>query len=188
MKVGIQLIQFAPHILAELNGIQGEALIRPLGLHLKGTGSGQLVVQELVTCSHNGILVLLAGPGQRQAHNAEHLLQGLKGALHVALVILGLHIGGGLAGIDFKLAVGPQTPVDIGLKLILKAAAVKALQHHLSQLQQDDLIHNTVSLSPVFLRQLCGAAQNRAYHLFTHAALRRFPLDQLLYFTCFPPR
>ena len=149
LQVGVQFVQFAPHILAELDGVHGETLVRPLGFHLEGAGGGQLVVQELLTGGHDGVLVLLAGAGQGQAHDAEYLLQGLKGALHVAVVALGLHIGGGLAGVDLELAVGPQAAVDVGLQLVLEAAAVQALQHHLPQLQQDDLVHSMLSLRPI---------------------------------------
>lgn len=129
LQIVIGLVELAAHILAELDGGHGEGLVRPLGLHLEGFGGAQLGIQEFFGGGQNGVLVLLTGPGQRQARDAEHLLQGLVGPQHVAAVVLGFHIGGRLAGVHPELAVGVEAAVDVGLELVLKAAAVQTLQH-----------------------------------------------------------
>ena len=135
-------MKLTAHILAELDGGHGEGLIGPLGLYLKGAGGAELVIQKLLSTGQNGVLVLLTGAGQGDAHNAEDLGQCLVGALHVTGVVLGLHIGGGLTGIHLKLAKGVEAAVDVGLQFILKAAAVQALEDQLTQLEQNDLVHN----------------------------------------------
>ena len=48
LKVGVELVQLAAHILAELDRRHGEGLVRPAGLHLKGAGGAQPVIQILV--------------------------------------------------------------------------------------------------------------------------------------------
>ena len=127
LQVVVGLVELAPHVLAELNGGHGEGLVRPLGLHLKGSGGTQFRIQEFFGGGQDSVLVLLTGPGQGQAHDAEDLLQGLIGPQHIAAVVLGLHIGGRLAGVHPELAVGVEAAVDVGLELVLKAAAVQAL-------------------------------------------------------------
>ena len=133
-QIGVQLVQLAPHILAELDGGHGEGLVRPLGLHLEGAGSGQPVVQILLAGAKNGVLVLVTGPGPAETHHAKDLFHGFPGTVHVAVLVHGLHIGGGLAGVHPKLAQTVETAVDIGLELVFKAAAVQSLQNQLSQL------------------------------------------------------
>ena len=108
-------MELAAHILAELDGGHGEGFIRPLGLYLEGPGGPELLVQKVPGTGQDGVLVLLAGAGQGQPRDAEHLGQGLVSAPHIAAVILGLHIGGGLPGIHPELAVGVEAAVDVGL-------------------------------------------------------------------------
>ena len=141
LQIGVELVQLAPHILAELDRGHGEGLIRPLGLHLESAGGGQLAVQVLPGGGQDGVLILLAGPGPAETHHTEHLRQRLPGPVHVTLAGHGLHIGGGLAGVYPELAQVVQPAVDIGLQLILKAAAVQALEDHLPQLEEDHFVH-----------------------------------------------
>ncbi len=89
LQIGVQVVQLSPHILAELDGGHGEGLVRPLGLHLKGAGDGQLVPQVFPGGGQNGVLVLVTGPGPGQTHHAEHLFQGLPGPVHVAASLMG---------------------------------------------------------------------------------------------------
>ncbi len=122
LQVVVGLVELTPHILADLDGGHGEGFIGPLGLHLEGAGGAELVIQKFLGAGQNGVLVLVAGTGQRDAHNAEHLGEGLVGAFHIAGIVLGLHIGGGLAGVHPELSVGVEAAVDVRLEFILKAA------------------------------------------------------------------
>ena len=67
------------------------------------------------------------------------LAAGLGDGVHVAVGLQGLHIDGALAGIDLEAAAGADAAADVGQQLVLKALAVQSLQHHLAQLQQQDL-------------------------------------------------
>ena len=142
LQIGVELVQLAAHVLAELNRGHGEGLIRPLGLHLEGAGGGQLVIQIFPGGGKDGVLVLLTGPSPAETHHAEHAGQRLPGPVHVTCVGHGLHIGGGLAGVHPELAQIVQPAVDVGLELVLKAAAVQALEDHLPQLEEDHFVHN----------------------------------------------
>ena len=141
LQVVIGLMELPAHILAELDGGHGEGLVRPLGLHLKGAGGAELVVQKFLGAGQDGVLVLPAGAGQGQTHDAEHVLQGLIGPLHIAALAYGLHVGGRLPGVHPELAEGTETAVEVGLELVLEAAAVEPLEDHLTQLEQNDFVH-----------------------------------------------
>ena len=140
-QIGIALVQLASHILTELDGGHRKGLIRPLRLYLEGPGGAELVPQKLLGGGQDRVLVLLAGPGQRQAHDAEYFFQGLVGPRHVAGILHRLHIGGGLAGVDPELAEGVEAAVQIGLQFVLEAAAVEAFEDQLSQLEQNNFVH-----------------------------------------------
>ena len=141
LQVVIGLMELPAHILAELDGGHGEGLVRPAGLYLKGAGGAELVVQKFLGAGQDGVLVLPAGAGQGQTHDAEHVLQGLIGPLHIAALAYGLHVGGRLPGVHPELAEGTETAVEVGLELVLEAAAVEPLEDHLTQLEQNDFVH-----------------------------------------------
>ena len=163
-QVGEAVVELAAHILGQLDGGHGEALVRPLALHLEGSGGAQLVPQVVHGALHNGVPVLGAGPGPAYAHRAEQLAHGGPGALEVEGIVQRLHIGGGLAGVDLEGAVFLQPPLGVAHHFLLKAPAVEALEHHLSLLEQDDLFHTRPLLStsdvPLFYRD--GGAVSRA--------------------------
>ena len=69
------------------------------------------------------------------------MLQGLIGPLHIAALAYGLHVGGRLPGVHPELAEGTETAVEVGLELVLEAAAVEPLEDHLTQLEQNDFVH-----------------------------------------------
>ena len=104
-------------------------------------GGAELVVQKFLGAGQDGVLVLPAGAGQGQTHDAEHVLQGLIGPLHIAALAYGLHVGGRLPGVHPELAEGTETAVEVGLELVLEAAAVEPLEDHLAQLEQNDFVH-----------------------------------------------
>jgi len=141
LQVGIELVQLPAHILGELDGGHGEGLVGPLGLHLEGPGGGEPVPQVFLGGLEHGVLVLGARPGPGEAHHAEETLHGLIGPVQIAGILLGLHIQGGLLGVHPELAEGPQAALGVSDELVLKAAAVEALEHDLAQLEQNDFIH-----------------------------------------------
>ena len=83
-------------------------------------------------------MIYLSGPGH--GGNAEHLAAGVPGGLHIAVLSLGLHVDGALADIDLEAAVVAQAAADVAHQLVLKGPAVEALQDHLSQLEQENLL------------------------------------------------
>ena len=137
MRIGI--VDHAAHILAQLDGGHGEALVRPLGLHLEGFGRHELVMEIGGRRLKEGILVLLAGLGAAQARHAEHRLNGRPGALQIAGCLQRLHIHRGLPGIDAEAAILVDAAADIGGQPILELAAVQPLQDDLAHLEQKDL-------------------------------------------------
>ena len=142
-----KLAQLAAYILGDLDGVHGELLIRPAAFHLEGSGSGKLIRQIGLGSLHNSVHGLVAGDSSGHRHHAEDLAGRLVGSLHVAGFRLRLHIDGALADIDLEAAAGLHPAADVADQLILKAAAVQALQHHLAQLQQQHfvLIHSVSS-------------------------------------------
>ena len=140
LDVGEGLVELPPHVLGELDGGQGEGLVRPLGLHLKGPGGHQVVVEVGLGGFEDGLGGLFAGLGPGQAHHPEQAGEGGEGPVHVAPGLLGLHVGDGLAGVDAELAVLLQPAAGVAHEPLLKGAAVEALEDHLSHLEQKDLI------------------------------------------------
>ena len=143
-----ELPQLAAYILGDLDGVHGELLVCPAALHLEGSGLGKFIRQIGLGGLHNGVHLLGARDGAGHRHDAEHLTGSLEGGLHVAVLGLRLHIDSALANVDLEAAAGLHPAADIAHQLILKAAAVQALQHHLAQLQKQDLVvvHNQSSV------------------------------------------
>ena len=129
-----ELPQLAAYILGDLNGVHGEPLVCPAALHLEGSGLGKFIRQIGLGGLRNGVHLLGARDGAGHRHDAEHLTGSLEGGLHVAVLGLRLHIDSALANVDLEAAAGLHPAADIAYQLILKAAAVQALQHHLAQL------------------------------------------------------
>ena len=132
-------VEKAPHLLGELDGVQGEALVRPLALHLEVTGLRELRGQVDLGGLHDGGDALLAGDGPDHADDAENLGAGVVDGVHIRDAALRLHIDGALAGVDAEGAQGPEAAGHVGHELILKMAAVEPLEHHLAQLQEEEL-------------------------------------------------
>ena len=138
-QVGEGVLKLAAHPLAELDGGHGEALVRPLGLHLEAVGGGEGLLEIGPGGLEDGFLILAAGQGPGHGDDAEDPAAGGVGRLHVALVRQGLHIDGTLLGVDVELAAPADPAADVGNELVLKAAAVEALEDHLAQLQKQHL-------------------------------------------------
>ena len=138
--MGEPLGKLAAHGLAELDGGHGEELVGPLALHLEAAGSGKVVGEVGHGGLHDGLHGLFAGDGPGHGGHAEHLAAGGKGALHVALVILRLHVDGALAHQHPEIAEAADAAADVVHELVLEGFAVEALQDHLAQLQKEDLI------------------------------------------------
>ena len=135
-----KLRQLAADILGNLNRIHGELLVRSSALHLKRLGFCKFIRKIGLGGLHNGVHSFVAGHGPGHGHNAEDLPRRLIGGLHVAFLRLRLHINGALADIDLKAAAVLHAAADVAHQLILKAAAVQALEHHLAQLQKQHFI------------------------------------------------
>ena len=147
LQVGILVVEQAAHVLADLHAVHGEFLVRPLGLHLEGPGRLELGAQVVSGAVEDGVLVLGAGAGPGGGHNAEHLPAGGVGPVQIAVLLLGLHVDGALLGVDPEAAAAGQAAADVAGQLVLKGAAVEALEDHLAQLQQNNLIHGGSFLS-----------------------------------------
>ena len=128
------VVQLPADVLAELHARQGEGLVGTAGLHLEAFGVQHLVPEIGFGKLHNGVLVLFAGGGTGDGHNAEDLLQLFKGGVHVGVLLRPLHIDGGLEDIGPEFADAAQTPADIAEQLLLEAPAVEALENDLADL------------------------------------------------------
>ena len=139
-----------PYILGDLHAVHGELLVGALGLHLEAFGAAQLAVQVRLGAVQDGVLVLLAGPGPGDGDDAEDLLAGGVGLVHVAAVGLGLHIDGALPGVYLKFAAVLEAAADIAHELVLEGVAVEALEDHLPQLEENDVVHMESVPFPLF--------------------------------------
>ena len=122
-------------LLGQLDGGQGEALVRPLGLHLEGLGTVQVVPQIVFDSGKNRIQVLLAGAAAAQAHHAENGAAGFPCSVHVRFLVHRLYVHRGLEDIHVKIAILLHAAADVLPQLVLKLALVRALQDDLAQLQ-----------------------------------------------------
>ena len=141
LQVGIGLGDAAADLLGDLDGVEREALVRPLGFHLEAFGGQQVVVQKFLNGCKYGIQVLHAGAAAAQGHHAEDVVAGVPGPVHVTVVALGLHKHRGLDDADPELAEGPHPAVDVLLELVFKLPAVLSLQDDLAQLEQKMFVH-----------------------------------------------
>ena len=73
--------------------------------------------------------------------DAEDLLAGGVGGGEVALVVYRLNINGTLLGVDAEIAALRRAAAQVSDQLVLKAAAVEALEDHLAELAQDHFTH-----------------------------------------------
>ena len=144
LQMGIGVVEQTAYVLADLHAVHGEMLVRPFRLHLEGPGGPERSVQIVLGAVENGVLVLGTGAGPA----------GGEGALQVAVLILGLHVNRTLLGVNVEAAVVLEPAADVGIELVLEAPAVEALEDHLAQLQQNDLVHKIIFLSWGFSARL----------------------------------
>ena len=125
--------QVAPHLGGDLRGLEGELLVAALALHLKGRGLFQGFLQVLPGLLLDLPQVLFADPGPGHPHHAEDLAAALLRQVHVAQVVLGLHVDGGLPGGHGKLPRGAHPPPDVLHQGVLELPPVQPLQGDLAQ-------------------------------------------------------
>ena len=154
LQMGIGVVEQTAYVLADLHAVHGEMLVRPFRLHLEGPGGPERSVQIVLGAVENGVLVLGTGAGPCGGDDAEYLPAGGEGALQVAVLILGLHVNRTLLGVNVEAAVVLEPAADVGIELVLEAPAVEALEDHLAQLQQNDLVHKIIFLSWGFSARL----------------------------------
>ena len=142
LQVGEGILEVAAHRLGQLDGGHRKGLVRALGLHLEGLGGIELVCQIGLGGVPHGLYRLFAGVAAGQPHHAKEVLHGGVGSVHVAGLVQGLHIDGGLAGVDVELPEGLEPPPRVVHQLFLKAAAVGSLEDDLAQFQQDGFFHD----------------------------------------------
>ena len=144
LQMGIRIVEQAAHILGNFHAVHREMLVRPFGLYLEGPGGAQFGVQVILRTVENSVLVLGTGQGAGNGNRAEHLPAGPISPIQVTGVALRLHINCALLGVHPEAAIVGQTAADIAVQLVLKGAAVQALEHHLAQLHKNDIVHDIV--------------------------------------------
>ena len=152
--VGEGLGKLTAHILAQLDAGHGEGLVAALGLNLEALCAEHILAQILLGKGHDGVLVLFAGGGADDGNDAEDLTQNLHGGVHIGAVVLALNVDGRLEAVYLEFADLFQTAADVGLKLLLKSAAVQALEHQLAQLNKYDVVH---IILPLVLHKIVGS-------------------------------
>ena len=139
--LGICLRQPSADFLRNLDGVQGKALVRPLGFHLKGLGAGDIIPQIVLAGGKNRVQILLAAPAPAPGNDAEHPAAGLPGPVQIAVLVFRFHIYRGLEQPNLKLAIGLQSPAQIAVELALKAGPVQPLQDDFTHFQEKHFIH-----------------------------------------------
>ena len=134
LHIGMSLCQSTTDLLRELDGIQGEALVGALGLHLEGLGAIQLLAQIIFNRLKNGIHILFAGTAAAQTHHTENAPASFPCAIHIALLIHRLHIQSGLHQIHVEFAISLHTAANVLAQTAFKLALIGALQDDLAQL------------------------------------------------------
>ena len=131
---GVGFRQPSADFLGQLDGGQGEALVRAFGLHLEGLGTVQIVPQVIFDGGKDRVQVFLAGAAAAQAHHAENGAAGFPRSIHVRFLVHRLHVHRGLENIHVKIAVLLHAAADILPQFVLKLALIRALQDDLAQL------------------------------------------------------
>ena len=144
MRIGRQ--QSAAHVTGDFRGFQREFFVRPLGLAAEGGRALHGFLQIFHGCGADIFHVFLADGGPADGDHAKHLAANLQRGLD-GRALLGLHIEGGLDGVDLILPQAGQAAADNGQQLILKAPSIQALEHQLAAFEQQNFIHSISSLS-----------------------------------------
>ena len=134
-------MQRAADLLGELNGGEREGFVRALALDLEILRAGKFRGEVILGGADDGLHVLFTGQGAADGDDAEDLLAGGVGRGKVALVVHRLNINGTLLGVDAEIAALRRAAAQVSNQLILKAAAVEALEDHLAELAQDHFTH-----------------------------------------------
>ena len=138
----------AADFLGDLDGVEGEALVRAFGLDLEALLRGKLVSEVLYDSFENRVQVLFTGAAAAHRRDTENRAAGFPRAVQVALVVQGLDIKGRLRDRDLKLAKFRHTPAGVGFELVFKDAAVLSLEDDFAKLQQKKFFHKRY---PIFI-------------------------------------
>ena len=136
----------AARLAGDLDGVQGEILIRALGLYLEGLLPCQVRGDVGLDGLQDALHILLADGGAADGHDAEDLARGGHHAVHVAKVTLRLDIDGALGAVDLEIAKGLGLAAELAEEHILEVALIRALEDDLAVFQKQDLLH--ISLPP----------------------------------------
>ena len=139
-RLGIGLGEEAADVLGELDAREVEALVGALGLDLEALRGEHVVAQILDGELGYGVLVLLAGRGARERHDAEGLAQRVEGRVHVRELVLRLHIDRALHAVDVEGAHGLEPLSYVGHELLLEKPPVEPLQDDLALFEQYDVL------------------------------------------------
>ena len=131
--VGVGLRELPAHVLAQLDGGHGKALVAALRLHLEALRAAHIVGKVADGKLRDGVLVLLAGGGAADLHDAEHVLQSLEGGVKIGVLALGLDVDRGLHARHLEFAQAQKPPAHIAHQLLFKALAVETLEHDLAK-------------------------------------------------------
>ena len=138
----------AADFLGDLDGVEGEALVRALGLDLEALLHGKLVAEVFHDSLENRVQVLFTGAAAAHRRDTENRAAGFPRAVQVALVVQRLNIKGRLRDGDLKLAKFRHTPAGVGFELVFKDAAVLSLEDDFAKLQQKKFFHKRY---PIFI-------------------------------------
>ena len=147
LHIGICLVQLPADVLAELYARHGEALVTALGLHLEALRAQHFIAQVFLRQRGYRVLVLLAGRRAHQCDYAEHVLQRLERRVDIGVVLLRLHIYGGLDAVDPELPYMRKPAAHIRHKLLLKIPAVQPLQDYFAELYEYYVVHSVLPRS-----------------------------------------
>ena len=131
-----------PH---QLRAGHGESLVRAAGLHLEGLDAMETVAQIVLGGLADGVKVLLADHGAAERGETEHLAHPLKGEVHVDVVLLRLHVEGGLGAVDAEPAHRLEAVAQDLHHRRFELVAVEALQGHLALIAHNDFSHSSYS-------------------------------------------
>ena len=105
----------------------------------------ETVAQIVLGGLADGVKVLLADHGAAERGETEHLAHPLKGEVHVDVVLLRLHVKGGLGAVDAEPAHRLEAVAQDLHHRRFELVAVEALQGHLALIAHNDFSHSSYS-------------------------------------------
>ena len=118
------------------------------GTHVVRSGQVGLVKFLSVQKFRDGVRIeMLAGRRAHQRDYAEHVLQRLERRVDIGVVLLRLHIYGGLDAVDPELPYMRKPAAHIRHKLLLEIPAVQPLQDYFAELYEYYVVHSVLPRS-----------------------------------------